>query len=194
MWLFLLSLAILFLASLLAYVLIRFYATQPLYNPIDQTTLPGSGPALGEIKMPVVLFVSTAIILLSSFTMHQALSAVRRERQAAFRQWMLATLLLGIAFLVAQIPGLAGLLTSELTDPRTGEPHNTRLFEFAFVLILIHALHVVGGLLPLLFVTHRAYAGKYDHEVHTPVKLMAMYWHFLDVVWAVMFVVLLTLK
>lgn len=193
MLLFLAALAMLFAASLLAYVLIRFASVTPTFNPITNQQIAAVGPALGAIKLPAILWVSTAIILVSSFTIHQALASVRRERQAQLRQWMLATLLLGIAFIVVQLPALINLLRGEFVDPTTGAPHNTRLFQFAFVLVLVHALHVIGGLLPLAHITRQAHGGKYDHEVHQPVKLIAMYWHFLDVVWAVMFVVLLAI-
>jgi heme/copper-type cytochrome/quinol oxidase subunit 3 len=53
--------------------------------------------------------------------------------------------------------------------------------------VLIHALHVLGGVIYLAIVTQRALAGRYDHEHYTGVKHAAMYWHFLDLVWLMMF-------
>ena len=55
----------------------------------------------------------------------------------------------------------------------------TALQYAVFFLIIVHALHVVGGLVPLIVVTRNAHAGRYDHEYHGPVKRLAMYWHFL---------------
>ena len=46
---------------------------------------------------------------------------------------------------------------------------------------------MLGGLVPLFYITLQSYAGRYDHEHYTPVRLIAMYWHFLDVIWVVMF-------
>ena len=57
--------------------------------------------------------------------------------------------------------------------------------------MVIHALHLFGGILPLAVVTRNAHLGAYDHEAHAPVKYVTMYWHFLDVVWIAMFAVLL---
>jgi len=67
----------------------------------------------------------------------------------------------------------------------------TALFGLIATLIVIHALHVIGGVVPLAVVTRHAHRGRYDHESHGPVTYVAMYWHFLDAVWVVMFAVLL---
>ena len=67
------------------------------------------------------------------------------------------------------------------------------LYGLIFVLILVHALHVVGGLVGLGITTANALRGRYDHENYTGVRSAAMYWHFLDVVWIIMFLgILLT--
>ena len=65
------------------------------------------------------------------------------------------------------------------------------LLGFIFFLVIIHALHLLGGVIPLAVVTRNAHLGAYDHESHGPVKYVTMYWHFLDVVWIAMFAVLL---
>ena len=65
------------------------------------------------------------------------------------------------------------------------------LYGLVFFLILVHGLHVMGGILPLVNITVKAHRGRYDHEHHGPVKYIAMYWHFLDGVWVTMFAVLI---
>jgi len=55
-------------------------------------------------------------------------------------------------------------------------------------------LHVVGGLIYLMMVLLKAYAGRYDHERYTGVRHAAMYWHFLDIVWLVMFGTMVVLR
>lgn len=175
MMLFLLSLAILFASSMLLYVVFR---------------VAGEGPPLGSVDLPASLWASTAIILASSYTMHRAFQNVRHERQTAFRNAMTLTLLLGVGFVVVQTPSLVSLITEhrqQLELGQTGMP----LYGLVFFLILVHAVHVVGGLAPLAVFTVHAHAGRYDHESHAPVKYMTMYWHFLDVVWILMFVMLL---
>jgi len=65
------------------------------------------------------------------------------------------------------------------------------VYGLAFGLILLHAAHVLGGVLPLTWATIRAWRGGYDHERHETITYLTMYWHFLDVVWLIMFAVLL---
>lgn len=171
MWLFLMSLAMLFTASMLAYYLIRF-------------TGPRS-PDLGVISFSPLLWVSSLLILLSSFTIHRALSAVRLERLPALRFWLLATLALSLLFCIVQVPALGMLLAQHAAaSQQTG---GIQLYGLIFCLILLHAAHVVGGLVYLLRVTLLAYAGRYDHEHYMGVKHAVLYWHFLDAVWLIMF-------
>jgi heme/copper-type cytochrome/quinol oxidase subunit 3 len=61
------------------------------------------------------------------------------------------------------------------------------LYGLAFVLILVHALHVVGGIIGLVNTVRHGMHGDYDHENYYGIKHAAMYWHFLDGVWIVMF-------
>jgi heme/copper-type cytochrome/quinol oxidase subunit 3 len=64
---------------------------------------------------------------------------------------------------------------------------NVHLYGLIFVLILVHALHVLGGLAGLAMTTANAFRGRYDHENYVGVKNAALYWHFLDVVWIIMY-------
>lgn len=186
MWLFLAALIVLFVAGMLVYGIIRVTGTAEGYNPYTKETITPTAPPLHTIELPLILWLSTGAILISSFTIHRALDNVVHERQDRFRQALLATLLLAVPFFLAQGAGLATLLgrASE------GGPILQNAIVF---LIVVHALHVVGGLIPLIVILKRANAGRYDHEYHTPVRNLAMYWHFLDVVWLVMFATFLIL-
>lgn len=190
MYLFLAALGMLFAATMLGYVLLRFSKTRTVVNPttkiIDQAP---TAPPLGSLHLPAGLWFSTLVILASSVTIHLALQNVRRERQQKFRTALVATLVLSVLFLLVQLPSLVTLLVEHF---RAGDS-NTML-GLIFVLIVLHALHVVGGIVPLGVVTYRAGQGKYDHEEHRPVKSVAMYWHFLDAVWIVMFTLLIATR
>lgn len=187
MWLFLAALGVLFIAGMLAYGIVRVTAThaRPVSDVPGQFIAPVA-PPLHSISMPMVLWLSTGAILISSFTMHRALDNVVHERQDRFRQALLATLLLAVPFFLAQGAGLASLLG------RVAEG-GVALQNAIVFLIIVHALHVIGGMIPLMVILKRANAGRYDHEYHTPVKNLAMYWHFLDAVWLVMFATFLVL-
>lgn len=186
MWLFLAALVILFIGGMLAYIIVRVAGTFSHTHPYTGEIIPATAPPLHTLGVPPVLWLSTAAILLSSFSIHRALENVINERQDRFRQALIVTLLLAVPFFLAQGAGLATMLG------RAAEG-GTALQYAVFFLIIVHALHVVGGLVPLIAVTRNAHAGRYDHEYHGPVKRLAMYWHFLDVVWLLMFACFLVL-
>jgi len=183
MWLFLAALFMLFIAGLLAYVLIRVMGTRDYVGPNGEV-FPATAPPLHTLDMPLVLWLSTAAILLSSYTIHRAVENIRHERQDKFRQALTATLVLAAPFFLAQLFGL-GIMLKNNSDLAVGG--SSALYRTIVVLVVIHALHLVGGLIPLAVVTKRAHAGRYDHEYHAPVANLARYWHFLDAVWLTMF-------
>ena len=186
MWLFIAALAVLFIAGMIAYILFRITGTFDHTHPVTGEVIAGKAPPLHTIDMPMILWLSTAAILFSSYSIHRALENVRHERQDRFRQALFTTLLLAVPFFLAQGAGLATLLG------RTADA-GVALQRTIVFLIIIHALHLIGGMIPLFVVTRRAHAGRYDHEYHTPVRHLALYWHFLDAVWLVMFATFLLL-
>ncbi len=190
MWLFLAALAVLFLSTMLGYVIVRISKTREVLRPgTTEVVVSPTAPPLGEIQMPWGLWISTLVILASSVTMHLALQNIRRERQAKFRAMLIATLGLSILFCLIQIPAMGSLLANHFN----ADASNT-ILGLIFFLILLHALHVVGGIIPLGVITYKAGQGRYDHEHYKPVKTVAMYWHFLDVIWVFMFAVLLATR
>lgn len=174
MLLFLASLTMLFVASMVGYAIIRLQ----LFNPAAEPN-----PPLGRIDLPVTLWLSTFIILVSSAVLHYAGHCVSLERQKPFRKAMLITTALGYLFLIVQGPALYDLVQTQAAIAEA----NVRLYMLIVLLVVLHGLHVIGGLIPLTAITLNAHKGKYDHEHYHPVALMAIYWHFLDVVWLAMF-------
>ena len=173
MRIFLGSLAVLFVASILGYLLTRSHA---------ETWPPPGVPAL-----PSGLWFSTVVILSCSLTVHLALRAVRMGERSSCSWWLSATLALGLLFLAAQAVNWFGLVAAQFSP-------KTNLYAFLFYLLTgLHAAHVVGGLVPLGIVTGKSLAGRYGSGWHPGVTYMAMYWHFLDAVWIVLFLVLYVL-
>jgi cytochrome c oxidase subunit 3 len=185
MWWFLGSLSMLFGAGMLGYIAIRVSRTDDF--------------GIGHITLPGAFWASTVVVLLASFTIQRALSAVRRERLDQLKNWLLVTLGLGMLFCIVQMPSLLSLLdqhwaqmdVAKAAQIEAGDaaPGNRLMpfFGLVFVYVVIHGLHVIGGILHLIWVTVGAMRRRYDHEFHNPVKHAAMYWHFLDVVWIIMF-------
>lgn len=169
MRLFLVSLFMLFGAAMVGYGFIRLAGKQ--------------SPPPGSLHFPSLLWLSTALVICVSFTMSRTVSAVRREKQQQFRVWLSISLTLAIAFLMVQAPALAVLLIEHQRLRAAG----LFLYGLVFMLILLHALHVAGGMFALFRLSFRAHQGAYDHEHFQAVRYTAWYWHFLDVIWIVMF-------
>lgn len=184
MRLFIASLGMLFAASMIAYVLLRVGVWGR--NP----------PPLGTIHLPWSLWISTFLVLAASFTIHRSLHNVRLERQQPFRMWLAVTLALAILFVIVQTPSVWIIFSEHRA--RVAEAGAVGIpmafYGLVFFLIVVHALHVLGGVLTLAWVLYRAGQNAYDHEHHMPVRHSAFYWHFLDVVWMVMFGTMWILK
>lgn len=173
--LFLASLTMLFIAGIAGYAIIRITGR--------------NSPQHGVIQLPLMLWISTLLVTVSSVTIQNALVALRREKTAAFRQSLTLTFMLALGFVAIQSPALWNLLQQHARY----QADNVHLYGLIFMLILLHALHVVGGLIPMTITWFRARAGRYDHENVTPILHLTMYWHFLDIVWVVMFCAFLVL-
>lgn len=166
-YLFLTSLGMFFLASMLAFAIIATASVKP-------------GDV--QLRLPITFLPSTLILISVSFVLHRAVENVHQERQLRFRRYLIAALVLAFAFCVFQCIGLTELIH---VHARWGEGQ-AKLYGISFTLALVHALHVVGGMFFLWFVTTRGLHGAYDHERHYAVDLCATYWHFLDGVWIAM--------
>lgn len=173
MWLFLIMLAMLFGATILGYLVVRVNA-----DPMEPF-VPDDAPAL-----PHLLLVSTVALLVSSYTMHRTVRAVRRGVQSAAARMAAATLLLAIAFLLLQAWAWLDLWRQNVRI-------DDGLYAWTFyVLTALHALHVIGGLVPLCVVCWRAARGRYSPQHPEGVMYCAMYWHFLDAVWLLLYATL----
>jgi len=165
------ALVMLFGSSIVGYLVIRSRATV--------------WPPPGMPGLPRGMWVSTAIILASSATIEHARSAIRHGAGKASGTGMAVTFLLGLAFLANQTVNWLGPVAAQIA----AKP-NVYTFGF-FVLTGLHAAHVIGGLIPLGIVTARARAGRYTAESHEGADFVALYWHFLTIIWVVLFAVLL---
>lgn len=183
-YLFLASLGMFFIASMITYLIIREQA----FNPIPDA-VPGSfltvGPKVYEpLQLPVSFWVSTVALVFVSFFLQKACWKVQREKQADFRRWLCLAMIAATVFCGIQCFGLNSLLAEHFSKT----DGSMKVYGMSFTLSFIHALHVVGGMIFLGFVIRQAYRDKYDHERHWAVDHCASYWHFLDVVWVCMLI------
>ncbi len=135
-------------------------------------------PAAGEHLPVAIAGVNTAVLVSSSFTMHWALEGARHGNRRAMRIGLLTTLLLGITFLCVQINEYfhIGFAISE----------NAQSSIF-YGLTGLHGAHVFVGLTLLAFATIRAFRGHFSPEKHLGVEIPGIYWHFVDVMWIVVY-------
>jgi heme/copper-type cytochrome/quinol oxidase subunit 3 len=191
-WLFLAALFMLFASSLLGYVFIRRRAM-------------GQGFGPGAVRLPVLLWLSTAAVIGVSVALARAMRVFRQARQRAYRNALTAALALAGGFVTIQTPALIALLVANAgarqvaaeaaaTQPGRLAPAGTALYALVFFLVLVHALHVVGGMISLGRLALRAHRGNYDPTDVRPVRHVTMYWHFLDAVWVAMFLTFYLLR
>ncbi len=134
-----------------------------------------------QFELPLVFYVSTAFILMSSFSMQWAMKGVKRGQGGQLRTGLIITLGLGLAFTFTQFAAWSKLV--DMGVYFTGNPSGS----FLYVLTALHLAHVVGGILFLMVVTARSIQGKYNKENHLPVELCTIFWHFLDGLWIYLF-------
>ena len=161
---FIISLVMVFGATILAVVVVR------LENP-------GPWPPGRDAGLPPILLASTIVLIFSSVTMIAASRAAEVGEARRLARWMSITFVLAILFLVAQ-----GVAWWELIAVGVGLDSNLWAWTF-YVLTALHALHVIGGILPMGLVTLHACRHGYSVENHRGVTYVGMYWHFLDVAW-----------
>jgi cytochrome c oxidase subunit 3 len=135
-------------------------------------------PAPGT-KIPVaVAGFNTAILISSSFTLHWAETSIKRGNRVGLRAGILATFMLGATFLFIQINEYVHLGFA---------PSDSAQATIFYGLTGLHGAHVCIGLILLSFATIRAFRGHYSPEQHKGLNVPGIYWHFVDVMWIVVF-------
>ena len=130
-------------------------------------------------ELPVaVAGVNTAILLSSSLTLHWAQTSIKNGNRFGLRAGILSTFLLGLTFLFVQINEYANIGFA---------PHDFAQGSIFYGLTGLHGAHVAIGLILLLIVTVRSFRGHYTPEHHDGVEIPGIYWHFVDVMWIVVY-------
>ncbi|MGB2874529.1 MAG: cytochrome c oxidase subunit 3 [Gaiellaceae bacterium] len=165
MFLFIASEVMLFGSFFTAYFFVRVAKGTPWPTP--------------PFHLPIfVAGVNTVILVTSSFTMHWALQSIKRGNRAGLQAGLTLTFLLGLTFLLTQIREYS----------RVGFAPYTNAFGTVFYCLTgLHGAHVFVGLTLLLAATVRSYRGHYSPESHLGVEIPGIYWHFVDVMWIVVY-------
>lgn len=176
MWVALCSITMLFTALTSAYIVRSRLNTANDWQPIG---------------VPQMLWLSTSLILLSSATFEAARRYLRRGEEERYQLWLLATVLLGLGFLVTQWLAWRELVAQGIY--LTSNPHSS----FFYLLTAVHALHLLGGIMMLTYLLWRAWG---RHRSSGGAQAMArrqdsagavaLYWHFMDGLWVYLFLLL----
>ncbi|MCB9106347.1 MAG: cytochrome c oxidase subunit I [Anaerolineales bacterium] len=166
---FLLSESNFFLILILTYVILHAAST--------------FGPTAADSLKPLVAGINTLFLIASSFTVWQAERALKHS-VAGMRLWLAATILLGVIFLVGQGIEWYGLINDGIVI-------SSNLFTASFFTATgFHGFHVVAGLIALSIVLGLAFARDYKPGHSRALAAISLYWHFVDVVWVVLFAVI----
>jgi cytochrome c oxidase subunit 3 len=136
---------------------------------------------VAQFEPPKLLWISTTLLLLSSVTCQWALHSIRRGNLQGLRYGLTITLALGINFLLMQL-----LSWKQLHD--LGITAQQHLFSGLFYLFTgLHGIHLLGGMLFMMFVWYQAMQNVYTPKRHLGVEMGTLYWHSMDVLWLALF-------
>lgn len=168
MWLFLGTIAMAFAAWTSAYVVKQ-----------------GEGN-WAEYDLPSMFIVNTVIIVLSSVTMQWAYYAAKKDNIDTVKITVVATTLLGIAFLVGQLLAWDALVVEEQAY-FVGNPAGS----FLYVLTGVHGIHLISAIIFLIVVLFSAFRSKIHSQRMTTLEMCVTYWHFLGGLWVYLYIFLL---
>lgn len=168
-WTFLMSDAIVFA------LLFATYATM-----VNRTA---GGPTGAELFDLTNAFIETMVLLVSSFTFGMAAVALKEGRGRAIVLWLVVTLLLGLGFIGLELREFMGLIGKGATAQTSG------FLSSFFVLLSTHGLHVLVGCLWLVVMLVQLAVFGPNRQVRSRLLRLGLFWHFLDLVWIVIFTV-----
>ncbi|HSI68827.1 MAG TPA: cytochrome c oxidase subunit 3 [Gillisia sp.] len=138
-------------------------------------------------ELPASLYWSTLVIIISSFTFILAKKSIAKDDRKNGTLYLLATLVLGIAFVVLQFQSFSDIIRAGYYF--TGS-ESTITTSFIYVVVLAHLAHLAAGLIVLLVVIYNHFKQRYSSGQMLGLELGATFWHFLDILWVYLFLFL----
>jgi cytochrome c oxidase subunit 3 len=140
-----------------------------------------------NFELPSAFYFSTIAILGCSITFHLAKKAIQKDKQSTTTYLLLATLALGIAFVILQFVGFGQIVAEGYFFTGSASSITT---TFLYVVVVVHLIHLAGGIISLLIIIYNHFKQKYNSTQTLGIELGAMYWHFLDFLWVYLFLFL----
>jgi len=138
--------------------------------------------------LPLAFWYSTAAMIASSVTIWMAQKKFKNREMATYRKLITVTFILGLLFVALQVVGFRELYKNGLTLTTNVS------VSFLYVIVLLHAVHVLGGVVALMVMFIRAFRTKTKSYNVVPVEVMGTYWHFVDILWIYLLVFLLAVR
>jgi len=136
--------------------------------------------------LPDMFWITTAVIVISSISMHVAMMAAKRDNMTVLKGSIILTTILGIGFLYGQFNAWGDLVGANVYFSG-GNPSES----FIYVLTGVHFLHIVSAIIFLLIVVTNVFRFQVHSKKMAQIQMCATYWHFLDALWVYLFVFLL---
>lgn len=133
-----------------------------------------------QLNMPVAFYYSTVVILLSSLSLWLAVRSFKQRKMLLHNNMVTLTLILGVTFATLQYYGFKELLLET-------QWANNVSFQYLIVIVLVHAVHILGGVVALLLLFLRSFNRKKKVYSSTGHELVSAYWHFVDILWIYLF-------
>ena len=146
---------------------------------------------LKDFQLPTAFYYSTIVIIGCSVTFHLAKKAIQKDNKSATTTFLLATLALGILFVILQFVGFGQIVENGYYFTGSESSITT---TFLYIVTVVHLIHLAGGLISLLIIIYNHFKQKYNSTQTLGIELGAMYWHFLDFLWLYLFVFLYFFK
>ncbi|MCL8007945.1 cytochrome c oxidase subunit 3 [Gelidibacter japonicus] len=142
---------------------------------------------LRDFQLPNAFIISTVMVVLSSVTFVLAQKALKTNNRQMTTTWLLATLVLGIAFITNQFVGFQQII--DMGYNFTGPTSNVTM-SYIYLIAMVHIVHVLAGLVCILVVIYNHFKQKYSATDMLGVDLAATFWHFIDILWVYLFLFL----
>ncbi|WP_178985965.1 cytochrome c oxidase subunit 3 [Winogradskyella helgolandensis] len=142
---------------------------------------------LVDFQLPSAFFTSLVLILLSSLTFMLGKRALQQNKMQMVTVWLLATLGLGVGFVYSQFVGFGQIIIDGYNF--TGPTSNITM-SYIYVIAVLHITHVIAGLVCLIVVIYNHFKQKYNSNNMLGFELAANFWHFVDMLWLVLFLFL----
>lgn len=142
-------------------------------------------------NLPALFFISTACIILSSFTMVWAQNTIKKNDYKNAQMGVLLTFLLGISFCISQIMAWKALYGQGIVF--AGKQSNIS-GSILYVITFMHFLHLTAGLIALFVTLIKIIRRRYSSDNYLGLSLTAIFWHYLDALWVILFLFLYLIR